>query len=249
MELIKTVTALISSSRILRKRCAVALSQCILCQGDCHTMPLLCQFCLDDLPYLSKKYGNKSTQLNLLLIPKINKNISHQYIEDVYCLTAYEWPMNTWITQLKFQHDFELAKLIANIIDLNYSSLLRQYKLSDATLINMPIHLSRWQKRGFNQSHLIAEQLASSSGIDYQAELIIREKNTESQIGKKGAERRKNIKGAFKIISAKALPAHIIIIDDVITTGTSANELARVLKQAGVQKITLITAALALEKV
>ena len=256
MELIKQVTTWIITWATTyyhskSQHFITSLSQCILCQGKCQNLPLICQYCCADLPYISSSAKKQSSQEysheSLLLSPKVSSNISHKNIDDLYCLTTYQWPLNTWLNQLKYQHKFELAKLIANIINRHFESLLETLKSEQYVIIAMPIHITRWQERGFNQSHLIARQLANLSGITYQPDLIVRHKKTESQVGKDGAARRKNIKGAFKVVNLEGLPDHIIIVDDVVTTGTSGNELAHLLKKSGVLKVTLLTAAIALK--
>lgn len=248
MELIKQVTTYYHSKS---QHFMTSLSQCILCQGKCQNLPLICQYCCADIPYISNAVKSPLSQKyspeNLLINPKVSSNIRHKNIDHLYCLTIYQWPISTWLNQLKYQHKFELAKLIANIINRHFKRLLETLKSEQYVIISMPIHITRWQERGFNQSHLIARQLANLSGITYQPDLIVRHKKTESQVGKDGAERRKNIKGAFKVVNSEVLPDHIIIIDDVVTTGTSSNELANQLKKSGVHKVTLITAAIALK--
>jgi predicted amidophosphoribosyltransferase len=71
---------------------------------------------------------------------------------------------------------------------------------------------------------------------------------TESQVGKSGAERRKNLNQAFSlnIKPKESLPEHVILIDDVVTTGTTANEICKLLKKSGVQSITLLSLCLAI---
>ena len=224
------------------------ISQCLLCNGRCQTISLICQYCLADLPYFHKQYNN------LLLWPKVAQHVSHQHIDQLLCLAPYQWPFNVWLNQIKYQNKFELAQLLAQIFIFQHGETLSLLADNKSVVINMPIHIKRWQERGYNQSHLIVKHLAKQLGLNYQNNLVIRHKATEKQVGKTGVARRKNLKNAFKLnpnvaIKTKLLADQVIIFDDVVTTGTTVNELAKLLKQAGVKHIMVIAIALAIEKV
>ncbi|MGJ8691728.1 MAG: ComF family protein [Thalassotalea sp.] len=220
------------------------LGQCTLCQSQCYTMAILCDDCLVDLPRFYPQHHN------LLTIPKIANHISHQHFERLICLAPYQWPVDTWINQLKYHRQFQYAALLAKLL-ANHLVALEHFSASNNVhYLAVPIHIKRWQQRSYNQSHLIAEQLIKQLNLSYLAELIIRHKNTEKQVGKNGVLRRKNLKGAFQI-NAKFLPkvtnANFVIVDDVITTGTTVNEIAKLLKRHGARSVTVLTVAIALE--
>lgn len=218
-------------------------SQCLLCSGKCQTTPLLCDICLHDLPTF-KPHDN------LLNNPKFSRDISHKYIDTLICLAPYQWPFSLWINQLKYQQHFELAKLLVTILTTHHKNTLAALLSNKQTLlINVPIHITRWQERGYNQSHLIAKTMNNVLTCTYNPNVVRRIKATEQQVGKSGIERRTNIKNAFALNNEVStnIPKHIVIIDDVITTGTTVNELARLFKKAGVAKISVITIALAVK--
>lgn len=220
-----------------------ALSHCLLCKGKCTNISLLCDICYHDLPTFK-------SHKNLLAQPKYARDISHEYIDNLICLAPYQWPLSSWINQLKYQQNFELSNLLSHILMQHiHDELLSLCSHSNTALMSVPIHISRWQARGYNQSHLLAKNIAKVYQYTYQPEAIIRIKSTEKQVGKSGSERRKNIKNAFMVNPSIPLymPEHVILIDDVITTGTTANELARLCKQKGANKVTVITLALAIK--
>lgn len=113
-------------------------------------------------------------------------------------------------------------------------------------IVPVPLHKLKKLERGYNQSFYIAEGLRRVLKKPVDEKLIVRRKNTLSQTNMDLAEREKNIKNAFKIRKASnAAGKNILIVDDVITTGATINECARVLKSAGAEKIYAVSAAIA----
>ncbi len=104
-------------------------------------------------------------------------------------------------------------------------------------LIPMPIHPQRRKARGFNQARLIADKLGKALALPVMGRAVVRVKASAPQSGLDAAARRKNLRHAFAV--RQALPAHVAIVDDVMTTGSSAAALARVLKAAGVRRVTV----------
>ena len=116
-------------------------------------------------------------------------------------------------------------------------------------VLSVPLHVKKWQIRGYNQAHLIAKYFARELGLVYDPHLVIRIKNNKSQMGKKGKERRKNLVNAFALQKELATNIkHVLIIDDVVTTGSTVSEIGKLLKTAGVETVTLVTVCLTLPK-
>jgi len=230
------------------KNIQLKVSCCSLCGSSCQNHPLLCQFCQADLPYFNYQH----VPYDLLSWPAITKLIPIKHFDHLLAIAPYIWPFDTWISQLKYQHKTELAELLSYLLINHWQQYLSADRVnftSDNTLIvAVPLHLKKWQTRGFNQAHLIARKFAQYFQYEYQTELVTREKLTESQVGKSGIERRKNLNNAFSlnINSAIKFPANVILIDDVVTTGTTANEICKLLKKNGVQSITLLSICLAI---
>lgn len=218
---------------------------CVLCGNPSRSELPLCSFCYNDLPTITQQFKN-----NLLQAPVVHRHISHQHIDRLCCLASYQWPYNLWIQQLKYQQNFEQASLLAWLLAKHFTDQFNAYEIKkETTLTAVPIHVKRWQERGYNQSDLIARKLAKLTRISYQKNLVQRIKATDKQVGKSGVARRKNIKNAFTVIpQPNLMPKHIILIDDVITTGTTANEIARTLKKSGVLEVTVFTVAIAIDK-
>jgi ComF family protein len=113
--------------------------------------------------------------------------------------------------------------------------------LNDVDLIvPVPLHPHRLRARRFNQSALLAQELAWLSGLPYEPLILKRDRNTASQVGLTRDQRRQNLQGAFSVPPEAANRIHghnVLLVDDVITTGTTTNACARVLKRAGAARV------------
>jgi ComF family protein len=126
--------------------------------------------------------------------------------------------------------------------------LLAGSELIEESDLILPIPLYRWRiwARRFNQSSLIANRLAARCNKPSDNNLLIRHKKTRQQVGLNENQRKKNLSGAFSIAEKTANQVEhkiILLIDDVITTGSTANAAAAVLKRAGAAKVNLLTLA------
>jgi len=113
------------------------------------------------------------------------------------------------------------------------------------TIVPIPLFPSRLRERGYNQSRLLAEEIARKYKINLSIGNLVRIRNTEHQtlLGEK--ERWTNICGAFRIKDpAKCFDKSFLVIDDLLTTGATASEAARTLKNAGVKTVGILTLAI-----
>lgn len=139
-----------------------------------------------------------------------------------------------------------LGKLLAKaIMDLHLPS-----DTKPPMIVPVPLHSSKRRERQFNQSELIARaalrHLPPQFAFDRKA--LVRHRNTRSQVGLDRETRIQNMHGAFKVVASQPIQGRIIIVvDDVMTTGTTVSECARVLKRAGAAKVFAATVARALK--
>ncbi len=147
-------------------------------------------------------------------------------------LFNYQYPANHLIKTLKFNNRPELAISIAD----KMAKQLSEKPFLPKLLLPVPLHKKRQRDRGYNQSLVIANQIAKRLELKVNPSLCKRIKNTDPQSTLPMNTRMKNIKGAFCLTDTR-LPEHIAIIDDVITTGSTVNELSALLSKAGCQCI------------
>ena len=112
------------------------------------------------------------------------------------------------------------------------------------TLIPVPLHPHRLRERGFNQSLLLARQISRRHSIPVDFLTLERIRMTVPQVDLSGAERKKNLQGAFRVRKKENIrQKHILLVDDVFTTGTTVGECSKVLLQAGAKQVDVITCA------
>jgi len=112
----------------------------------------------------------------------------------------------------------------------------------DAILVPVPLHRSRLWRRGFNQSALVARELSRRLSIATQPFALRRIKRTPPLKGMSPLQRRKTVAGAFRIADKSAIAGKtVILVDDVLTTGSTAEACARTLKRAGAARVELVS--------
>ncbi|GAA5133169.1 ComF family protein [Thalassotalea piscium] len=231
---------------LLAHELKTSLARCDLC-NNLSDGEFICRTCQHDIGRFNLPKGTN----NLLLWPAVDKIFQKRKFDQLICYAPYIWPYDVWLKQLKYQAKFELAPLLAKLLTRcwqDHLSRSSQYYINNSLCItSVPIHLTKWQTRGFNQAHLIAKHFAQANNLHYNANLLSRIKHGDSQVGQSGIERRKNLANAFTANTQLLKKfSHVVVIDDVITTGTTANEISRVLKKGGVEQVTIMTVALSL---
>ena len=116
-------------------------------------------------------------------------------------------------------------------------------KKADA-IIPVPLHYKRMRQRGYNQAKLFAEALGKAWNIPVKHRLVVRHKNTQPLKQLNPAQRQNNLKKAFKLAQNDVKLKTIIIVDDIYTTGSTIDSVARVFLQAGVHKVFFVTLAI-----
>ncbi|GAA6258456.1 ComF family protein [Bacteroides sp. f07] len=113
-------------------------------------------------------------------------------------------------------------------------------------ILPVPLHKKKQQIRGYNQSEWIARGIAAVTGISIDTESVVRRKNTETQTRKSFLERWENVEGIFELNHAESLVGkHILIVDDVLTTGATTVECASCLTDIEGIRISILTLAMA----
>ena len=117
-------------------------------------------------------------------------------------------------------------------------------------VVPVPLHKSRRRSRGFNQSELIARAAVRQlpRKLETLTDALVRQRDTISQVGLSREERIENVRDAFRVAQPSRVNGRdILLVDDVMTTGTTLSECARVLKQAGAERVWAATVARAFQ--
>jgi ComF family protein len=146
----------------------------------------------------------------------------------------YGHPLDLLEARFKFRGDLAAGRVLTELM-LEHASVVAP--TLPALLIPVPLHRTRLRERGYNQALVLARPLAQALGIPLRHDLLERTKATPPQTGLNAKARRRNLGGAFAIAPSIALPAHVALFDDVMTTGATLREATRVLLKAGVARV------------
>lgn len=171
-------------------------------------------------------------------------------LDGLWSLGVYQEPLRSAIQKLKYRYIEELAQVLVDVTVEYWARwqplLLGEVKKSGGQnwiVVSVPLHWYRQNSRGFNQSGLLAKDLAQKLGLKYEP-VLKRIKYTKQQAKLKGKERSQNIKNAFELDSKLSIrDSNILLIDDVWTTGSTLRECCYVLKRSGAKKVWALTLA------
>jgi len=217
---------------------------CYLCGAK--SVRALCPGCLADLPY----YSLENTCV--CCARPLNREF-----EEMYCahcqhtppfftqtlpLFSYSYPINHLIIDAKFRQNLTILTLLAELMVQHID-----YQQIPDALIPVPLHSKRLRERGYNQSLEIAKMMARQLRIPLATSACQRIRYTTPQAQLSGNQRKINLQDAFRTGQLKKQWQHVVLIDDVMTTGATVNELATVLLQAGIQRVDVWCCARTLE--
>lgn len=147
--------------------------------------------------------------------------------------------------RFKYQGRQEYADFFGEELYRHLGSDIRAMRAE--AIIPVPLHKSRYRERGYNQSALLGKALAKRLQIPFYANLVVRCKKTVPQKQLSYAERQNNLKKAFKLSGNDVKLNTVIIIDDIYTTGSTVDALAKVLLEGGVKRVYVVTLAAGME--
>lgn len=155
-----------------------------------------------------------------------------------YCFGSYEGVLRKLIQLYKYSGMRPLAATLSGLLS---SALPRDQRFDLVTPV--PLHWWREWRRGFNQSELLAAEIARRTAIPM-IRTLARVRATANQAGLSNRARRDNVAAAFRCRRVKQIEGkHVLLIDDVMTTGSTAAACARALKRAGAERVSLLTVA------
>ncbi len=146
------------------------------------------------------------------------------------------------VSKLKYGDRPELARFCARLMAQGGHELLA----ADAVLVPVPLHRTRQFSRRYNQSTELARALGKLTGLAVDPLLVSRKKNTRQQVGLSGDARQRNVAGAFMPhpdAIARLKGRRVVIVDDVVTTGSTVKAVTRALKAGGAEKIDVLSFA------
>jgi ComF family protein len=159
-------------------------------------------------------------------------------IASVQAPFLYAAPLDRLLPRLKFAGDLAAGRLVAQLM----AEHLRDVPRPQA-LVPIPLHRTRLRRRGFDQTLEIARPLGRALGLPVLDGALVRTKLTREQSTLSAVARRRNLKDAFIARPKLPLPAHVALVDDVMTTGATLRAAAIALRRAGVERVDAWVAA------
>lgn len=160
---------------------------------------------------------------------------------------SYESGLRELIHLLKYDRVLPAAAVLGRMLAEAIGDLPLEFTHEPIVVIPVPLFVKKLRQRGFNQAELIARsalKLLSGSGFKLNAGVLKRCRETQSQIGLSRHQRRENMRGAFVVAKPEEIAQReALLVDDVMTTGTTVSECTRVLKRAGASKVYVATVA------
>jgi len=218
-------------------------ASCLFCQAPEQTTTV-CAACLHDLPWLINACWSCAQPLTTSQAPPnycgrcLQKSPA---FDRTLALFHYQKPITYLISALKFNKKLAYAKFLGDLLAEHLPKHYENDSLPEC-LIPLPLHPARTRQRGFNQSFLLAHRIAKHLKLAINTTACQRIKNTTTQRGLNSQQRQKNMRQAFSIAPNFAAK-HVVIIDDVVTTGSTVHALSRLLKQRGVQRVDVWSVA------
>lgn len=204
----------------------------------------VCSHCIELMPLLGPSCRHCAYPLSdahFLICGRCIKKTP--YFDRVIINYTFEEPLRSLLHQFKYHNGLYLGSFLSYLI---FKSLPTHTDMPQC-LIPVPLHPQRIKRRGFNQAAILARSLAKKLNLPCDLFSCQKVLNTEPQAFLDGKQRKKNLRHAFR---TQKLPyQHIAIIDDLLTTGNTANELAFTLKKSGVKQVDVWCCARTIDKV
>lgn len=143
----------------------------------------------------------------------------------------YAWPLNRLETRYKFSANLAAGQVLARLWHAHPPPQLAE------AIVPVPLHRGRLRRRGYDQALELARRVARQMHLPLRVDALYRTRATHAQSDLDAVARRRNVRGAFQLCANANLPAHVALFDDVMTTGTTLAECARVLRRAGVERV------------
>ena len=213
------------------------LSRCVLCLAGAGPS-CLCDACLRDLPANPEACERCALPLTAPNPQRLCHGCLARTPPQDFCLTPwrYEFPVDQMIRRYKYDGLRAPGKALA----LNWShQVAGRLTAIPQALVPAPIASDRLRERGFSQAAEIADWISRGTGVPLETGLLRRHPGYQSQAGLDRGERRRNLQDAFFVTARSALPGHVAVVDDVITTGASGEAMAACLRQAGIGRVDL----------
>ncbi|WP_110951548.1 ComF family protein [Pseudomonas bohemica] len=211
---------------------------CLLCDEQTDSDTPICTACESDLPWLIDQCERCALPLSICGLTCAQCTRQPPAFDEVIAAWLYDFPIDALVTRFKHQGKWPLGRLLAELLGLSLQHRFDEGLARPDLMIPVPLANRRLRQRGYNQAAMLANWLSSQLGLPVDERLIKRVKETPAQQGLGAKARKRNLRDAFVLTApARVTGKHVALIDDVLTTGSTADALARLLSKAGARKV------------
>jgi ComF family protein len=219
---------------------------CPVCNQERSLRHGLGKNCLQRLNFITKpvcRRCGRPLRLNCQAQLICNQCAAREYyFRKAGAVAVYEGALREYLAELKYRFRPELGAALGELL-VEWIKLHRDFRTIDL-IIPVPLHQQKLTLRGYNQAELLARPLGKYLGKQILTEVVRREKMTQKQNNLTKNARFFNIQEAFRVIRPQMVAEkRVLIIDDILTTGATVSELARVLLRAGALSVDVLTVA------
>lgn len=206
--------------------------RCLLCGESGADGRDLCHACAEALPWSRHACPHCALPLPQSE-PVCGECLRHPpALTHAHAACVYGFPFDRLVPRFKFHHDLAAGRLMAELLCESLADVPRPQ-----ALIPIPLHASRLRKRGYDQALELAKPVSRELGIPLVADALLCVRPTAPQSELDAEARQRNLRYAFAVRAGFALPAHVALVDDVMTTGATLNAAAKTLLRAGVMRV------------
>ena len=203
-------------------------NRCVMCHQQILSQQTgVCSVCLTASVYTTPTCLGCGKEL-LELAEYCGSCQRHSRLKVIAACRYYDG-LGHWVGQIKYQAQFAIIEVMVDaLIQRLQQAVAQGFIQMPQAIIPVPLHSRRLRQRGFNQAWLIGQSLSKKLQLPLLDNVLLRQVNTSPQAGLSGAMRRKNLQGAF-VLTAAISQQRVAIVDDVVTTGTTVAEIAKLL--------------------
>lgn len=202
--------------------------------------PLVCDECLSKLAHISK--GCMKCGVEILDMAEIC-DVCKEYKPE-FCRAVAPFNYDDFTKPLIYKFKYDNAKYLAEPFSEFMLKTLKEADIDFDVIVPVPLSLKREKLRGYNQSQLLANKLAEKLNVPVVCDCVVKKLDTANQASLGFLERTKNLEGSFEVVNRDAIfKKKVLLVDDVFTTGATANEVSKVLKKSGVKLVYVVTFA------
>ncbi|HDS1680629.1 TPA: ComF family protein [Pseudomonas putida] len=219
-------------------KCTNINHSCLLCNEPAEQRYPLCVACEQELPWNEEHCLRCALPLAMAGLTCAQCSRRPPAFDQVIAPWHFGFPLDTLISRFKHNSQWPLGRLMAEILSLNLSHRFQEGLPKPDLLLPVPLARRRLRKRSFNQAGMLGRWLSKALVIECNERLLLRTRETPAQQHLDARARRRNLHQAFALAGEASLEGkHVAVVDDVLTTGATAQATAQLLRQAGARRI------------